>query len=126
MPFTQHERLFQIDTPLGEDVLLLKGFTGQEGISHLFKFDLELLTEGPHIPAQDLIAKTVTIRVNLKGNEERFFVFASRSLRTLHEMWRAGEIALDAHEERTVKAFYLPFANCRRLAILTYPEDFDG
>ncbi len=73
MPFTQADRLLQIDTPLGEDVLLLREFTGQEGISRLFTFELELLTEGPHIPAKDMIAKAVTIRLKLKENEERFF-----------------------------------------------------
>ncbi len=73
MPFTQTDRLLQIDTPLGENVLLLKELTGQEGISRLYKFELELLTEGPHIPAKDLIGQPVTVRVKLKGNEERFF-----------------------------------------------------
>jgi len=73
MPFTQTDRLLQIDTPLGKDVLLLSGFTGEEGISQLFKFDLELLTEGPHIAAKDLIGKAVTLRIVLKESEERFF-----------------------------------------------------
>ena len=45
MTYTQENRPIAIDTPLGEDVLLLQGFTGHEGISRLFSFDLDLLAE---------------------------------------------------------------------------------
>jgi type VI secretion system secreted protein VgrG len=38
-------RYLYLTTPLGEDKLLLSRFTGQEGLNHLFQFDLELLSD---------------------------------------------------------------------------------
>ena len=73
MPFTQTDRLIRIDTPLGDDVLLLRGFSGQEGMSQLFKFELDLLTEGPAIDFGAIIGQPVTIRVELIDEKERFF-----------------------------------------------------
>lgn len=73
MPFTQDTRLLRIETPLGKDVLLLEGFTGQEGISQIFKFDLELLTEKGPVDFNSIIGERVTIRVELVDDQERFF-----------------------------------------------------
>jgi type VI secretion system secreted protein VgrG len=73
MPFTQTDRLLRIDTPLGPDVLILRSFTGAEGLSQLYKFELDLFTEGPAINFADIIGKPVTIRVELFEDNERFF-----------------------------------------------------
>jgi uncharacterized protein involved in type VI secretion and phage assembly len=43
--YTQEGRLFRVDTPLGPDVLLFAGLSGEEGISRLFRFELELLAD---------------------------------------------------------------------------------
>ena len=45
MPDTQGDQFISVTTPLGDDVLLLQKFTGQEAISQLFKFQLELASE---------------------------------------------------------------------------------
>jgi type VI secretion system secreted protein VgrG len=45
MAYQQENRFIKLKTPLGEDVLLLQGFTGREGISQLFKFSLDLLSD---------------------------------------------------------------------------------
>ena len=73
MPFTQTNRLIAIDSPLGKDVLLLRGFTGQEGISQMFHLDLDLLSEDPEIKFKDIIGQRVTVRVRLGNDKERFF-----------------------------------------------------
>jgi len=73
MPYTQANRLLRLDTPLGDDVLLLEGFSGQEGISQLFKFELDLMTEGDPIDFNKIIGEQVTIRVELLDDKERFF-----------------------------------------------------
>lgn len=73
MPYTQANRLLRLDTPLGDDVLLLEGFTGQEGISQIFKFDLDIMTEGDPIDFNKIIGEQVTIRVELLDDKERFF-----------------------------------------------------
>jgi type VI secretion system secreted protein VgrG len=64
MAFTQENRHIAIATPLGKDVLLLRGFGGQEVISQLFTFNLDLLSEvDPAIRFDDIVGKNVTISV---------------------------------------------------------------
>ncbi|MDE3180878.1 MAG: type VI secretion system tip protein VgrG, partial [Acidobacteriota bacterium] len=73
MKYTQEGRHISIDTPLGKDVLLLQGFTGQEGISQLFRFNLELLSENASITFNDIVGKNVTIKTELVGGSQRYF-----------------------------------------------------
>lgn len=73
MPLTQKNRLIAIDTPLGPDVLLLRGFTGHEAMSRLFSFELDLLSTDPEIKFEEIIGQKVTIRVRLGREKERFF-----------------------------------------------------
>jgi type VI secretion system secreted protein VgrG len=63
MPYSQEGRLITLTTPLGEDVLLLAGFSGHEAISRLFSFHLDLLTEHGPIDFTEIIGKNVTISV---------------------------------------------------------------
>ena len=62
---TQATRHIAIDTPLGDDVLLLRSFSGHEEISRLFEFDLDLLSEDYEINFDDIIGQNVTIRMEL-------------------------------------------------------------
>ncbi|HTZ74013.1 MAG TPA: type VI secretion system tip protein VgrG [Candidatus Aquilonibacter sp.] len=72
--FTQENRLISISTPLGEDVLLLAGFSGHEGISRLFAFNLDLLSESKSISFDDIIGQSVTIKLQLgDGSADRYF-----------------------------------------------------
>ena len=73
MGYTQENRLISIDTPLGPDELLLERFSGNEGMSRLFEFQLEMLSENHNIKFEDIIGKGVTVGIKLYGNEERFF-----------------------------------------------------
>ena len=73
MPHTQETRLIGIETPLGKDILLLRGFSGQEGISRLSNFDLDLLSHDPDIKFEDIIGKRVTLRVTLGSDKKRYF-----------------------------------------------------
>ncbi len=73
MSYKQENRLIAIDTPLGEDVLLLQGFSGHEAVSRLFSFQLDLLSQKNSISFQDLIGQKVTIRVTLFDGSERYF-----------------------------------------------------
>ena len=83
MPYTQANRVISIDTPLGKDVLLLRGFTGQEGLSQLPRFDLDLMTEGPPVKFQDIIGQRVTLTVEISESQHRFFNgFISRFAQT--------------------------------------------
>jgi type VI secretion system secreted protein VgrG len=64
--------LFTLTTPLGKDKLLLKGFTGSEGMSRLFRFDLDLLSEDPSIDYTQIIGKSVTIAVTQADATPRY------------------------------------------------------
>ncbi len=70
---TQASRHIAIDTPLGDDVLLLRGFSAHEAISRLFEFDLDLLSENREINFDDIIGQNVTIRMELPGGGQRYW-----------------------------------------------------
>jgi type VI secretion system secreted protein VgrG len=57
MASMQEKRLIAIDTPLGEDAVLLRGFTGQEGMSQLFHFHLDLLSADSAIPFNRIVGQ---------------------------------------------------------------------
>ena len=73
MPHSQEGRLISLTTPLGEDVLLLAGFSGHEAISRLFSFHLDLLTQQGPIDFTQIIGKNVTISVAQSDNTQRYF-----------------------------------------------------
>jgi type VI secretion system secreted protein VgrG len=73
MPHSQEGRLISLTTPLGEDVLLLAGFSGHEAISRLFSFHLDLLTQHGPIDFTQIIGKNVTISVAQSDNTPRYF-----------------------------------------------------
>ena len=73
MAYTQDNKLIAIDTPLGKDELLLARFSGIEGVSRLFEFELEMLSENHAIDFKKIIGKGVTVRIKLYDDKERFF-----------------------------------------------------
>jgi type VI secretion system secreted protein VgrG len=73
MAITQATRQIAIDTPLGEDVLVLRAFQGQEAISKLFAFELDLVSEEPSIKYDDIVGQAVTVRVNLADGSSRYW-----------------------------------------------------
>ena len=79
MAIAQQHRRIAITSPLGKDVLLLRGFDGTEAISQLFHFDLDLLSENDSIKFQDVVGKSVTLRVyDADGKERHWNGFVSR------------------------------------------------
>ena len=73
MAYTQENKIISLETPLGKDVLLLMRFTGKEGMSRLFQFELELLSEKHDLAFKDIIGQPVVLTVRLFGAEKRFF-----------------------------------------------------
>jgi type VI secretion system secreted protein VgrG len=73
MALTQAARQIAIDTPLGEDALLLRSFHGQEAISKLFTFELELVSEEPSIKYSDIVGQAVTVRITLADGSLRYW-----------------------------------------------------
>src|SRR6266487_1071468 len=71
MPYTQEKRLITIQSPLGKDALLLLGLSGHEGISQLFHFSADLLSENHSISFKDIVGKQVTLQVHHSGDDQR-------------------------------------------------------
>jgi type VI secretion system secreted protein VgrG len=79
LTYTQTNRRIAISTPLGKDVLLLRGLTGTETVSQLFSFDLDLLSESDSIKFSDVVGKNVTLRIfDAKGAERQWNGFINR------------------------------------------------
>ena len=71
--YTQQNRLVAINTPLGKDVLLLQSLTGQESISRLFSYELDLLAyENDGILFKDIVGQSVTITIQLPDGTPRY------------------------------------------------------
>lgn len=73
MAYTQDNRLIAIDTPLGMDALLLTKFTGREGLSVPFGFELDIVSENHNVKFEDIIGKNATVSVILADGDKRFF-----------------------------------------------------
>jgi type VI secretion system secreted protein VgrG len=72
--YTQANRPFQVTTPLSPDTLLPVEFSGQEAISQLFSFELDLIAENDKEIAFDkLLGKPVSATLNLPGGGTRTF-----------------------------------------------------
>jgi len=76
--FTQAGRALRIDTPLGEDAVLLRSISGQESVSQLFRFELELLSENEQISFDSIVGKNVTVHVESLDSERTFNGYISR------------------------------------------------
>ncbi len=70
---TQATRHIAIETPLGEDVLLLRRFSAHEEVSRLSQFDLDLLSEDYKINFDDIIGQKVAIRMDLPDGGRRYW-----------------------------------------------------
>ncbi len=119
MPYTQKDRFIAIDTPLGEDTLLLQSFRGTEAISRPFRFQLLFLSENQAISAGQIIGQRVDIRMTVGDGTKRYINgFVSR-------------FALDVVDRRFAhySAEVVPWlwflgrkANCRIFQNMTVPD----
>ena len=71
--YTQAGRLISLATPLGDDKLLLTGFTGREAVSRLFDFHLTTLSEDTAIDFTQIVGQSVTINVTQADDSQRYF-----------------------------------------------------
>ena len=76
MAITQKRRIFAVNTPLGEDVLVFYRMTGTEQLGRLFEYEIELLSEKTYIQLADMLGKNITVRMQLpeaRGAGTRYF-----------------------------------------------------
>jgi type VI secretion system secreted protein VgrG len=119
MAYTQENRLIAIKTPLGNDVLLLQGFTGTEAMSRMFQFHLDLLSEHRSIAFSDIVGKRVTVKVTLASGDERYINgFVSRFAQT------GSEVRFAYYQMEVVPWlwFLTRNADCRIFQNMTIPD----
>ena len=74
-PSQKHQSIQVIIQGVEFDKLLLRTFSGTEGLSRLFRFDLELLsTADKHVEAKEVIGRKVVVRVAEKTKGHRYFI----------------------------------------------------
>ena len=119
MALTQDNRHIAIQTPLGKDVLLLEGFSGTEGLSRLFRYDVRLLSEVNHtIAFKDIVGKPVTISVkHAKGTR-----FINGIVRRFSQ--GGGDPTLASYRAEVVPTLWMltQTADCRIFQNKTVPE----
>src|SRR5947208_12270838 len=72
--FVQGTRAFTLTTPLGADKFILKNFQGEEQISGLFHYRLELLSQDDAIDFTQIVGKNITITMALPGGSDTQYV----------------------------------------------------
>jgi len=71
MPYSLAERPLRVETALGPDALLVTGYTGVEGVSTPFSFQVDFLSTDHSIKAADLLRTPITLTVELADGSER-------------------------------------------------------
>lgn len=73
MGIDESNRLVQISTPLGQNVLLVERFTGSEYVSGLFHFVLRLVSETGDIDFSKVVGKPITLSIAQSGGTLRYW-----------------------------------------------------
>ena len=72
--YSQADRPMSVSSPLGSDVLLLQQFSGDEFVSRLFRFQLELLAESStEIAFDKILGQSVTVTLRMPDGSPRHF-----------------------------------------------------
>lgn len=119
MSATQKNRPIAVETPLGEDVLLLQNFAYSEEISRPFLLNLEMQSERRTVDFRGILGQKVTVKVFLpKGGTRYLNGFVSTFRQTGFE----GDLT-------TYEAVVVPWlqlldlsADCRIFQMMTVPE----
>lgn len=72
MAFTQSPSYLSITTPLGADKLLLRSIRGEERMSGLFHFFLEMQSEEKSLDFSAIVGKSATVKVELADGTFRY------------------------------------------------------
>ncbi len=73
MPITQDNRKLRIATPLEDNAVVLSSFSGNEGLSVPFSFELNLVSESDSIAFEEIIGNNITISIGEEEASARFF-----------------------------------------------------
>lgn len=120
MPVSQDNSPLAINTPLGEDVVIIASATITEQLGRLFSMELELSSEDPALDFSAIVGANATIRLELDNNKTRYWNgFVSRFVQTEADSKAGGRY-------RATLVPWLWFltrtADCRIFQNLTVPD----
>jgi type VI secretion system secreted protein VgrG len=118
--FKQENRQLTLSTPLGEDVLLLTSFGGEEQLSRLFSYRLQMLSANDALTASDLVGKNVTWAVQRIDGDPRYF-------NGLVNRFSAGALKMKGLRQYTIEVvpwlwFLTRTADCRIFQNKSVPD----
>ncbi|HEX2515700.1 MAG TPA: type VI secretion system tip protein TssI/VgrG, partial [Chloroflexota bacterium] len=70
--YTQQGVYLSVATPLGADTLLLRALHGEERLSGLFRFQLEMAAQSADLSFEDLVGQSATVSFALGGGQTRY------------------------------------------------------
>lgn len=96
----QNHRLLHIQTPLGKDALIATRLVGDESVSGLYRYELDLMSDNHDIKQQDLVGKAVTVTINREGEEQQRYVHGY--------VVQLGMLDVNAEGMRNYRAIVMP------------------
>jgi len=72
-PYKQERRQGKLNTPLGEDALVLRRFDGVEAMSELFEYRVEAASHGKEPDLDRLLGRNCTVSIKAPKGETRYF-----------------------------------------------------
>jgi len=117
--YKQQDRPIKVQTPLGEDVLLLERFEGREAISQPYEFHLHMVSTQKNLDLTKLINQGITLQVRLPDMSYRPVHGICRSARQLEL-----DMGLTTYQMEIVPKFWFltQSADCRFFLDKTVPE----
>ena len=120
MPVSQANSSLAINTPLGDDVVIIGSAVINEQLGRLFTIDLELSSDNPALDFSTIVGGNATIRLELPKNETRYWNgYVSRFVQT----------EADARAGGSYRATLVPWlwfltrtADCRIFQNMTVPD----
>ena len=88
---SQHNRLFYIDTPLGEDKLLVRKLHGREAMSEAFFFSVDVVSDDPRLNITELVGKKITLAI--RQSDETSFRYFNGYVRRAKNLPAVGFLA---------------------------------
>ncbi len=119
---TQEHRSFDLKTPLGKDVLLVRQMSGTEALSEPYQWDLDLLSEKGDINAEDLLGQKVSLGFTMANGKKRYFHGY------VTEFSQGGWLQRYYRYHATVRPWYWLLtrtADCRIFQEMTVPQIFE-
>jgi type VI secretion system secreted protein VgrG len=71
--FVQTALSVQVSTPFGANKLLVRNFHGEESVSALFQYNLELFSEDPALDFTQIVGKSATLQMQLSDGSSQYF-----------------------------------------------------